>query len=161
MDRRINELLISVSVRVVTGTVSGGTFALAGWFIAWFFFLRPSASLTESMIVFMAITSVAGGLGASLAWLRPDDGLRANLPMILLAVLGGVGGVLAGLAFARTVFDVDVTRGEGDVTAIAAAGIAANLPPLIMFLVGGLRWPTGRIRQPLRLPSRSRTVKPL
>ncbi len=161
MDRRIDELLFSIGVRTVVGTISGTTFALAGWFVAWFFFLRPSAGLTEAMIVFMITTGVAGGMGASLAWLRPDDGIRANLPAVSLAIVGGVGGVLAGLVFARAVFDVDVTRGEGDVTAIAAAGIAANLPPLIMFLVGGLREPTGPVRTPLKLPTHRRTVKPL
>ncbi len=153
VGRRINDLLISIGVRLVAGIAAGGVSALAGWFIAWFFFLRPSAGLDEALVVFMTTVGVFGGIGASLAWLKPDSGVRVNLSTVLLAVIGGIGGALAGLLFARAVFDVDVTKSEGDITAIAAGGIAANLLPLIMFIVIGLRKSPENSRTPNSLPN--------
>ncbi len=159
LDRHTVDLLITTGSRTAVGLVSGVVLALGGWFAAWFLFLRPSASLTEAMIVFTLSTGVFGGIGAGLAWLRIDDGVRSNVPVVLLAVAGGAGGALAGLAYAHIVFDVTVTRGEGDITAIAAAGIAANLPPLILFLVTGLRRSAAPRGAPLTLPGRRRIPK--
>ena len=139
LDGYTSELLLSLSVRTVVGVVLGGTAALAGWFCGWFFFLGPDTSLAGTLAILTVASGVGGGLGAAVGWLRPDDGVRANLPGPFLALAGGVGGAWGGLAFARAVFGVDVIAGEGNITAIAAAGIAANLPPLLMFAYRGVR----------------------
>lgn len=159
MDRRLVDLLMSLGTRTALGVVLGVVLALAGWFAAWFFFLRTSAGLTEAMTVFTICTGVFGGIGAGMAWIRLDDGFLSNAPIVLLAIVGGLVGALAGLVFARVVFDVVVTKGEGDITAIAAAGITANLLPLIWFIVAGLRKPaTSGI--PHALPNRGKTPGP-
>ncbi len=158
MDSRKVDLLISLGSRAAFGVVLGVALATAGWFAAWFFFLRSNAGLTEAMIVFSASTGFFGGVGAGLAWLKLDDGIRANIPVVLLALLGGGGGAVAGLAYAHFVFDVRITRGEGDITAIAASGIAANIPPLIWFIVAALRKPPSS-EEPLSLPGRHRVPR--
>lgn len=156
MNRRTVDLLISVGIRAAVGVVAGVVLALGGWFIAWFFFLRSGASLTEAMVVFSISTGFFGGVGAGLAWLRLDDGVRTNAPVVLLAIVGGLVGAVAGLVYAREVFNVVVTKGEGDITAIAAAGIAANLLPLIWYIVDGLRKPTAPGAEPYALPKRDK-----
>ena len=141
---------------MAVGIAAGVVFALGGGFAAWFFFLRSGAGLTEARVVFSLSIGFFGGIGAGLAWLRLGDGLRVNIPVVLLAIVGGLIGTVAGLIFAREVFDVVVTRGEGDITAIAAAGIAANLLPLIWTVIDNLRKLGATTGEPYSLPGRGK-----
>ena len=142
-DRTLHRLTIDLykglSVRIVVGVVTGSMFALAGWFAGWFFLLRPGAGLTEAMFVLALSTGVVGGLGAAVAWLRPDDGVPANIPAVLLALAGGIFGAWAGLAYASAVLGLAASKGEGDITAITAAGIAANIPPPLYLIARHFR----------------------
>ncbi len=130
------EILMILLIRVSIGVVAGGAAALVGYFIGWFFLLQPWMSSTFSFVVLVVSTGIFGGLGALSGWVRLDEGVRRNLPGLWMTLIGGSVGTWAGLLYAQAVFDIPIPSSDGYVTAIASAGIAANLLPLIFF---GLR----------------------
>ena len=133
------ESIFSLIVRVSVGVVTGGVAAMAGYFIGWFFLLQPSMSLTVSYVVLTVCVGVGGGLGAYAAWLRLDEGGATNLPALGLSLLGAMVGAWVGLYYAQEVFDVAFRSTNALLTAMPAAGIAANLPPLIAFSIREFR----------------------
>ena len=138
-DLRTSELILSLAVRSVFGIGAGVGGALVGYFVGWFFVLPPGASMTAALITLTVTTGMGGGVGAFPGWVDLDAGKIGNLPTLALTLLGGIGGAWAGLLYAQEVFDARITGGEGDITAIAAAGVAANLLTLVLFAVRGLR----------------------
>ena len=124
---------------MIAGILTGVTVALVGWFAGWFFFLRPEAGLTESMVILHVSTGAAGGLGAAVAWVRLDDGIPVNVLIVLLTLAGGIGGAMAALVNAGVVLDIATAKSEGNIAAIAAAGIAANIPPLLYYMAQHIR----------------------
>ena len=129
------ESIFSLTVRVSVGVVTGGVAAMAGYFIGWFFLLQPSMSLTISFVILTICVGIGGGLGAYAAWLRLDEGVATNLPALGLSLLGAMVGAWAGLYYAQEVFDVGFRSTNAMLTAMPAAGIASNVPPLIAFSI--------------------------
>ena len=133
------ESIFSLTVRVSVGVVTGGVAAMAGYFIGWFFLLQPGMSLTVSFVVLTICVGIGGGLGAYAAWLRLDEGVATNLPALGLSLLGAMVGAWAGLYYAHEVFDVAFRSTNAMLTAMPAAGIASNVPPLIAFSIREFR----------------------
>ncbi len=106
---------------------------MAGYFIGWFFLLQPSMSTTVSFVVLTICIGVGGGLGAYAAWLKLDESVASNLPALGLTLLGAMVGAWAGLYYSQEVFGVAFRSTNALLTAMPAAGIAANLPPLVAF----------------------------
>lgn len=129
------ESIFSLTVRVSVGVVTGGTAAMAGYFIGWFFLLQPSMSATMSFVVLTISVGIGGGLGAYAAWLRLDEDVSTNLPALGLSLLGAMVGAWAGLYYSQEVFDVAFRSTNALLTAMPAAGIASNVPPLIAFSI--------------------------
>ena len=133
------ESIFSLTVRVSVGVVTGGVAAMVGYFIGWFFLLQPSMSLAMSFVVLTICVGIGGGLGAYAAWLRLDEGVATNLPALGLSLLGAMVGAWAGLYYAQEVFDVAFRSTNAMLTAMPAAGIASNVPPLIAFSIREFR----------------------
>ncbi len=112
---------------------------MAGYFIGWFFLLQPTMSLTVSYVVLTVCIGVGGGLGAYGAWVRLDESVKTNLPALGLCLFGAMVGAWAGLYYSQEVFDVAFRSTNALLTAMPAAGIAANLPPLIAFSIREFR----------------------
>ena len=129
------ESLVSLVVRVSVGVVAGGVAAMAGYFIGWFFLLQPWMSATESFVLLTISIGVGGGLGAYAGWVKLDEGVASNLPALGLTLFGAMGGAWAGLYYSQEVFSVAFRSTNALLTAMSAAGIAANLPPLIVFSI--------------------------
>ena len=129
------ESIFSLTVRVSVGVVTGGVAAMAGYFIGWFFLLQPGMSLTVSFVILTICVGIGGGLGAYAAWLRLDESVATNLPALGLSLLGAMVGAWAGLYYAHEVFDVGFRSTNALLTAMPAAGIASNVPPLIAFSI--------------------------
>ena len=147
MNKLTEDLLRELSVRLVAGLVIGISLALAGWFVGWWFFLRAGAGLTEAMLILHASAGIGGGLGAAVAWLRPDDGTRVNVLIVLLGLAGGIGGTGAGLVYTGFAPDLVSTGREGNIGVIMTAGIAANIPPPPHFIARHIR-ARRRLRHP-------------
>ena len=129
------ESIFSLTVRVSVGVVTGGVAAMAGYFIGWFFLLQPGMSITTSFVILTICVGIGGGLGAYAAWLRLDESVATNLPALGLSLLGAMVGAWAGLYYAQEVFDVAFRSTNALLTAMPAAGIASNVPPLIAFSI--------------------------
>ena len=129
------ESIFSLTVRVSVGVVTGGVAAMAGYFIGWFFLLQPGMSLTISFVILTICVGIGGGVGAYAAWLRLDESVATNLPALGLSLLGAMVGAWAGLYYAHEVFDVGFRSTNALLTAMPAAGIASNVPPLIAFSI--------------------------
>ena len=129
------ESIFSLTVRVSVGVVTGGVAAMAAYFIGWFFLLQPGMSLTVSFVVLTICVGIGGGLGAYAAWLRLDETVATNLPALGLSLLGAMVGAWAGLYYAHEVFDVGFRSTNALLTAMPAAGIASNVPPLVAFSI--------------------------
>ena len=133
------ESIFSLTVRVSVGVVTGGVAAMAGYFIGWFFLLQPGMSLTISFVILTICVGIGGGVGAYAAWLRLDESVATNLPALGLSLLGAMVGAWAGLYYAHEVFDVAFRSTNAMLTAMPAAGIASNVPPLIAFSIREFR----------------------
>ena len=112
---------------------------MAGYFIGWFFLLDLLNSPTVSFVVLTICIGFGGGLGAYAAWLRLDEGVASNLPALGLTLLGAMVGAWAGLYYSQEVFGVAFRSTNALLTAMPAAGIASNVPPLIAFSIREFR----------------------
>ncbi len=139
MTNSMIESLVSIFVRVAVGIVTGGVAAMVGYFIGWFFLLQPWMSSTQSFVVLTISIGVGAGLGAFAGWIKLDEGVASNLPALGLTLFGAMVGSWAGLYYSQEVFGVAFRSTNALLTAMPAAGIASNVPPLIAFSIREFR----------------------
>ena len=125
-----SELLLGVGARSVIGIGFGVAGSIAGYFIGWLF-LGSSVSLSAAVVILTTGTGIGGGAVGFLGWVKLDDGPLANVPVLGLALAGGLTGAWGGLLFARAAYGMDIKTPDARITAVAAAALTANLMPAL------------------------------
>ena len=89
--------ILTIVGRVGLGIVLAFVFSVVGIALAWGFYVFSGAvSRTTLLAMFMSGAGIGAGIGGVLAWLSLDRNSPSTLiPMILLALLVGVGGAWA------------------------------------------------------------------
>lgn len=131
-------LIGSIVARSVIGLGFGAMAAVLGYFAGWLT-LTPRSGLSAGIAILTSGTGVGAGLGSLIGWLDLDRSKLANLPTLSLTVAGGLLGAWGGLAYAISVYEVDVKTQDARITAVAGAAFAANLVPALWRLGSGLR----------------------
>lgn len=121
-------LLGSIAARLVIGFAFGVAVGVLGFFAGWAV-LTPQTGLAAGLAILTCGTGVGAGVGSFIGWLDLDRSRLANLPTLSLTVAGGLLGAWGGLAYATSVYDVDVKTQDARITAVAGAAFAANLVP--------------------------------
>lgn len=136
------DLFGSILARSVIGLGLGVLGAILGYFAGWMA-LGPGTSLAAATAYLTTGTGFGAGVGSAVGWLDFDRSKLANLPALVLALVGGLLGAWGGLGYAAAVYDVDVKTQGARITAVAGAAFAANLVPAVYRLaLGVLRRPS-------------------
>lgn len=126
------EVLVTFVARAIFGVAGGMILALVAQLISWTVWVSLIGWSQGSFVVTLVIVSgIGAGIGGTAGWMRLDDGRRVMLKIIALAISGGFAGAWVGVVIGRSINeDVRYSQEIAAVT-ILAAGIGANILPLV------------------------------
>ena len=135
------ELLVWLIVRVVLGFSLASVVGAAGFFagvMLWYPDLGPSWR-----IVFRICGGgIGGGVGAFLGWMRPEDTYSIKLPMLVLALTGGLVGTWGGHLYGAATYEAGLASRAAHVSTVMGGAVASNA---ILALIN--IWRVGRHRK--------------
>jgi hypothetical protein len=117
--------VVVLALRSMIGAIASTGLAVIGYFIAWSLWV-PTTGRTGLTAILCIGIGVAAGLGASVAWLRPDAGRMANAMMSLSVIAAGILGAWIGFNWGSSLGLAETVAESRRFPTIFASVIAVN-----------------------------------